>query len=219
VDESDYGLGILEPGTFRFIGGFAGKPGGGGPKDDPTGYIAPLQNEILDHNIACDYNYTLILGRLEEIRKFVYQHSRKQTPPDYRFKTDRQHWYYHNATDTGWPVQGELNVRLENNDPQLLGPEEFWRAEEAPRLFIKAACNVAQPSARVFWSRSDKPAFSEDQSVSFEMVPDGKFHTYEANLASSPEYRGTITGLRFDPVPEGKAGEFIRIKSISFKGP
>ena len=219
LDETDFGVGIWEPDTFNFIGGFYGKPGAGGPKDDPTGYIAPLQNEILDFNITSEYSYTLIVGRLEDIRKFVYQHSGKTTTPDYQFKHDRQHWYYHHASDTGWPIRGQLEVQLEGNHPQLLGPAGFWQAEDAPRLFIQAACKVSQPRARIFWSRWDNPAFSESQSVNFEMIPDGKFRTYEVKLAASPEYRGSITGLRFDPVPAGKPGEFIRIKTISSKRP
>ena len=51
------------------------------------------------------------------------------------------------------------------------------------------------------------------------IVPDDNFHTYEFDLASSPEYRGIITGLRFDPVPAGRKGDYIRIKSISFTKP
>lgn len=52
--------------------------------------------------------------------------------------------------------------------------------------------------------------------MKFGLVPDGNFHTYVVDLGSSPEYRGAITGLRFDPVPAGRAGDFIRVKSISF---
>jgi hypothetical protein len=216
LDERDYGLGIWEPGTFKFIGGFAGKPGAGEPKDDPTGYIAPLQDEVLDHNIDCEYNYTLILGSLGQIREFVNQHASRPKPPIFHFKKDRQHWYYHDAVDTGWPIRGELNVRLDGSYPQLISPTGFWRAKEAPVLRVEAACNVTRPGAKVFWSRFDKPGFSENQSVSFQLIADGKFHVYHVNLASCSDYQGTITGLRFDPVPGGTPGDFIRIKSISF---
>jgi hypothetical protein len=218
LNERDYGVGIWEPGTFKFIGGFAGKPGSGGPKDNPTGYIAPLQDEILDYNIDCEYNYTLIVGNLERIREFVTHHSNKQTPPpSYRFKKDRQHWHYQNAVDTGWPIRGELNVKLETARPQLIGPKSFWRAADAPKLYIEAACQTSQPHAKVLWTRFDQPNFSDSQSVDFELIPDGKFHVYKLDLAGSVEYRKVITGLRFDPVPVGTPGDYIRIKSISFE--
>jgi len=217
VNKRDEGLGTWEPGIFKFIGGFAGKPGAGGPKDDPTGYIAPLQDEILDYNIDCDYEYTLIVGTLERIREFVVENSKKPMPPNYRFKKDRQHWYYRNAVDNGWPIRGELNLRLETTNPQLIGPAEFWTAAEAPSLFIEAACKASQPHATILWTRFDQPIFSKTQSIDFSLIPDGKFHVYEVNLASSAEYRAMITGLRFDPVPSGSPGDYIRIRSISFK--
>jgi hypothetical protein len=217
VDDHDYGLGIWEPGTFQFIGGFAGKPGVGGPKDAPTGYIAPLQEETLDYNIDCEYNYTLIVGSLGAIREFVVRHSTKPKPPDYRFAKDRQHWNCQDAVDSGWPIRGELNVRLDSGQPRLISPLSFWRATDAPRLWIQAACKVTQQGAKIFWSRFDNSGFNENQSVAFQLIPDGKYHTYELSLASSSEYRGLITRLRFDPVPAGAAGDYIRIKSISFK--
>ena len=69
VDEDDWGLGVWHPGVFRFSGGFAGKPGQAGPQDSPTGYLAPHRQEILDHNLRHEYEYILILGKLDAIRR------------------------------------------------------------------------------------------------------------------------------------------------------
>lgn len=33
----------------------------------------------------------------------------------------------------------------------------------------------------------------------------------------SANYKGTITGLRFDPIPEGREGDEVTISSISWK--
>lgn len=33
VREDDFGVGIWSPGSYQYTGGFAGKPGQGGPKD------------------------------------------------------------------------------------------------------------------------------------------------------------------------------------------
>jgi len=51
VDDNDFGLGVWNPGASEIGGGFAGKPGKGGPHDGPTGYIAPDPPEIIDWNI------------------------------------------------------------------------------------------------------------------------------------------------------------------------
>ena len=63
------------------VGGFAGQPGVGGPKDAPTGYIAPLHEEIIDWNIDYDYRYTLVVGSLSEIRDAIYALAPKPAPP------------------------------------------------------------------------------------------------------------------------------------------
>jgi hypothetical protein len=219
VNDAGWGLGVWEPGIYTFIGGFAGKPGAGGPKDGPTGYIAPLHQEILDHNIDYDYHYVLILDSLEGIRRYVYNHAARPAPPDYVFTQDRQHWHYVNATDSGWPVHGELKVLMEKDDPQMIGPAGFWKAADAPRLYVRAAFHTGAGQATVFWSRADSQSFADAKTCSFNIIPDGQFHTYEVNLAASPEYHGAITRLRLDPEPAGKAGDFVEVKSIGFHKP
>jgi len=216
VNDANWGLGIWHPGIYSFIGGFAGKPGAGGPKDDPTGYIAPLHTEIIDHNIQYTYAYVLILDTLDQIRDYVYHHTPKPAPPDYRFARDRQHWHYVNAVDTGWPIRGELNIKLETGHPQLIGPDGFWPAESAPRLTLQAAFHTGQPHATLYWKRFDDPTFSASKSLTFSILPDGKVHAYTIDLSSSPEYRGAITGLRLDPATNGTPGAFVRIKAIFF---
>ncbi|HEX2973877.1 MAG TPA: hypothetical protein VHP11_16205 [Tepidisphaeraceae bacterium] len=217
VNDNDWGLGIWHPGAYKFIGGFAGKPGQGGTHDDPTGYIAPLQEEIIDHNIEYAYQYVLILGSLQEIRQYVYQNAQRPVPPAWRFEKDRQHWQYRDAIDTGWPIQGELHVLLEGQRPQLIGPAGFWLAKGAPKLRIEAACHTQRTQATVGWKRFDEDHFTPGKSVTFAIKPDGQYHTYEIDLSASPEYRGAITGLRLEPVPAGGKGEWIKIKSISFR--
>jgi hypothetical protein len=219
VNDDGWGLGVWNPNCYQYIGGFAGKPGAGGPKDDPTGYVAPTRAEILDHNVRHEYEYTLILGKLDAIRDYVVKHAEKPTPPAYRFKADRRGWSYVNATDAGWPIEGELNVTLDKEDPQLVGPSGFWPAADAPTLFVEAAFTTAQTTARVFWATHEEPFFTEKKSVSFPVKGDGQLRTYEVKLADSEHYRGAVVGLRLDPVAAGQKGDRVRIKSISFTKP
>jgi hypothetical protein len=216
VNDEDWGLGVFHPGVFSFIGGFHGTPNTGGPKDNPTGYIAPIRKEILDYNIAYEYEYTLIIGTLKEIRAYAVSRRPRDTRPDYHFRRDRQHWTYSNASDTGFPVQSALRIRLGRDDPQMIGPEQWWQAKEVPTLYLRAAFRTTQTRAEVFWSVPGE-GFSAERSLTFEIIPDGKFHIYAIDLASSPKYTGTITGLRLDPVPSGARGETMDIASLSWR--
>jgi hypothetical protein len=214
VNDAGWGLGVWNPQCLEFNGGFVGKPGTGGAKDAATGYVGPIRKEIIDHNIQHEYRYTLILGDLKTIRDWVYAHSAKPQPPGYHFDRDRQGWYYVNATDTGWPIHGGLNIQLPGGDPQLIGPKSFWRAEDAPMLHIHAALKSERTQGEIFWKCIDDE-FTQQRALSVPLVGDGQFRTYEIRLSDSPDYKGVITGLRFDPIPTGKEGDWIEIKSIS----
>jgi hypothetical protein len=215
VNDGGFGLGVFHPDVYTFIGGFHGKPGVGGPKDGSTGYISPVRHEILDHNIRYSYECRLIVGTLDQIREYAYAH-RPESRPSYQFIRDRQHWTCINSTSGGFPLREHLRVALDQNDPQLIGPPGFWRAEDVPKLYVCGAWHTRQTQAQFFWSIPGQ-GFSASRSVGFAVRNDGEYHTYEVNLSGAQEWRGPITGLRFDPVPSGSKGEFIDLKYISFQ--
>lgn len=217
VNDHGWGVGVVHPGIYSFIGGFHGKPGRGGPKDNPTGYIAPVRREILDHNIVYEYEYALVLGTLEEIRDYATAHRVKDGRPDHRFDRDRGHWIYSNAADAGFPLEGGLRVRPKGEDPQLIGPEQWWEADSAPKLFIRATYRAKPGKAAIYWTTTDKPRFSPERRVEFDIKPDGESHVYELDLASHPFYQGTITRLRFDPIESGAEDAEATIEFISWK--
>jgi len=218
VGDDDWGLGIWKPGNYAFVGGFAGKPGKGGTKDNPTGYISPLQSEIMDHDIEYEYEYVLILGTLKEIRQYVYDHAEKKPPPpDFLFEKSREHWHFMDARDQGWRPRGELHLDLEGNDPQIVSPTGFWRAEDAPKLYLRAAFATKQSKAQLFWRGHGDGGFSGEKYVGFDIEPDGKYRTYEIDLASFPLYKGAIIRYRLDPVPSAEKGEFVKIRFLSVR--
>src|SRR5207244_11943925 len=116
--------------------------------------------------------------------------------PDFRFQGSRDHWTYVNATDHGWPVQGNVTVDLSQNDPQLLGPQELWPAGVST-VYIRAAYNgPVQGNAELYWHGAGG-TFSAAQRATFPIIADGRFHTYAAVLPGAAAQR--ITQLRFDP--------------------
>jgi len=217
VDDDDWGLGVIHPRVVRFLGGFQGKPNTGGPDDDPTGYVAPVRQEILDHNIVYECRCTLVLDSLRKIRQEAYRQRPKSSAPDYCFTKDRQHWWLVNTEDTGLPMKECWRLKVEKDDPQMLGPEGCWQAMDAPTIFIRAAYRTTNRTAELFWETAEKPGFRGEQSVKFTIVPDGKFRTYEVDLSSSVTYRGTIRRLRFDPVETGRPGETVDVEFIFAK--
>ena len=56
-------------------------------------------------------------------------------------------------------------------------------------------------------------SYSGDMVVPFKINNDGEFHEYVLNLSSVPNYKGTVTGLRFDV--GSQVGETVEIKDIS----
>jgi hypothetical protein len=219
VDEKDWGLGLIRPGMIRFLGGFHGESGRGGAQDDPTGYLAQVQREILDANIVYEYSYTLVLDNVINIRKAA-EAARVKTPsPDYHFARDRQHWWFLNAEDSGYPVQGHLHLKLEKDDPQMHGPEELWDAAKVPVLYIRAAYQTKNTQAEIFWETTEQEGFGPERRVGFTIVPDGTMRTYEVPLKDSAAYHGQIRRLRLDPAGTGGPGEWVDVESISGSKP
>lgn len=227
VDALDWGLGVVHPGVVRFLGGFYLTPGKGGPHDPPTGYVSPVRPEMLDHDAVYEYEYVLVLDTLPKIRETAYRLRPKSSAPDDRFGGEslgdgggRRHWRLAHAFDDGAPRgEGGWKVRLDQPDPQLLGPESAWRAEEAPKLYLDAAFHTKQSTAELYWSRHDAPGFAAERSVRFDVQPDGKRRVYAIDLAASPEYRGLIAGIRLDPVASGGPREFVEVFSLSHRAP
>ena len=222
VNETDWGLGIYKPKNLLFIGGFVGKEGSGGTNDSPTGYIAPLHTEILDHNITYDYSYTLILGSLKEIRSYAVEQGKDASPPDWRFERDRQHWRYHAAdkkgTDEGWPIKGFIQLDLSKPGMTAFSSPTVWHAKNAPVLHVEAAFKTAQKKSMVAWTTynagNHNPSHTRENGVPFDVKGDGKFRTYTIDLASVRSYTGALSYLILKPVLKPEKGAWVKVKRV-----
>lgn len=216
LDGKDNGLGLITPGRVFFTGGFAGKPGSGGTHDNSTGYLAGQGQEILDANITYEFQYELVAGSLEEIRDRARTHCNEKLP-SWRFEGSRRGWHYRNASDRGWPIEEWLDVRLEEEDPQLFSPYTFWQAEKAPLIEIDAAFQTGADTALLFWQHHGAKAPVPENRIRFPIVPDGKFRCYEIDLREASTYDGPMVRLRLDPADSGRPSDFVRIRSIRLK--
>jgi hypothetical protein len=216
LNENNYGLGVWNEDVQDFSGGYYGDSTfKGDSKSLATGYISPNHLDVLDHNIVYDYQYTLVLGTLEQIRGYVYQHSTKKGLPSFKFNNSRMHWYYENTTDAGWPIKSELDIHL-NDKAAMLSPDLFWRAADAPILIFEAAYTGNVSSARIYWKPLNKD-FNERYSLDFNIIPDGKYHVYHVPLNSSTNYSGTFEALKIllNASSLSSASGIVRVKSIT----
>lgn len=140
-------------------------------------------------------------------------------PPSWTFAANRQGWHYQNASDTGWPVKDHLHVLFEKDDPQLVSPQAFWKAEESPFLIMEAAFHTTQKQGVVMWQPHGQAGFAAKAAVTFPVQADGEFHTHVIRLADSPDYRGGMIRLRLDPVGQGEAGAWMKLRSIRLATP
>jgi hypothetical protein len=214
VRDDDFGLGVWSPGTYTFIGGFAGEPGRGGPKDSPTGYIAPIRTEILDHNIQYSYDYVLIVGQLDAIREYVRKNSEGRRSLNYVFHQNRQSWTLHGCADDGWPLDGNWTVHPKGQDSRIVGPDAFWLAEKVPSIYVRAAFDSQQDTATLAWERLD----GTNGEYRFPVQPDGEMRTYEVKLAAAPKYAGPCKRLilRLDNADDQRT---IRLEYIGVEQP
>ncbi len=217
VNKQNRGLGIWEPTAVQFSGGFAGAPGSGGPHDNPTGYLAPNQMEILDHDIVFQYDYTLIVGSLKQIRSYVYSHTpseSKQPLPNYKFSKSRSNWFYGNASDTGWPISRQLKVLPKSDNPQIIGPLDLWHAQSSDVLIVRMAIKGGTGNARLFYRPFNQPNFDAEHSIQFAVKADGFYHSYRIPLTNAAGYTGAMIQLRLDPYVTHHETSWVKISQI-----
>ncbi|MFD1143762.1 hypothetical protein ACFQ4C_21720 [Larkinella insperata] len=216
VNDDNYGLAIWNEAVQGFSGGFFGDQSfRGGSKDISTGYISPVNVEVLDHNITYEYTYSLILGTVDQIRAHVYKNRSAGGLPCYTFRKDRQHWVYENTTDAGWPIRNGL-LPKPAKEAAMRSPYTFWQAEKAPRLVVEAIHPPGGASKITVYWRPLNGGFDAHNSREFTVIPDGKPHTYTIPLHQSDSYKGPMSGLRIS-LPAGNdasSPKRIQIKSV-----
>ncbi len=106
-----------------------------------------------------------------------------------------------------------LTGEATGRDPILYGPGVEIEADGVQHLVIRMRCNTAD-FAQLFWSTATSSQ-SQGNSVRFPVIGDGKFHDYEVDMSQSPQWRGLITSLRFDPLT--KQGAKFSVDFIQFR--
>ena len=145
VNNEDCGLGIWMPSTTQFSTGSYESDGTGGPKDNPTAYISPHHEEILDHDIQYSFDYVLIVGTVEEIRAAAVAREKARTDLySWRFDGCRGHFWYKGITDAGIPGKnGCLDFAFAAGNVLVAPPQHIPAGKS--RLVLDAAIEGDAP--------------------------------------------------------------------------
>ncbi|MEI6502310.1 MAG: glycoside hydrolase family 99-like domain-containing protein, partial [Armatimonadota bacterium] len=121
----------------------------------------------------------------------------------------RQSWDFNDGTQ-GWgqlmgtrayaAKDGVLSFAAASNDPAISTRiAAGLLAAKFHKLTIRMKVEGAQEgdNAQLFWSASD--TMTEPNSLRFKLATDGQWRDYVIDLDTTPNWRGKITGLRFDP--------------------
>ncbi len=93
---------------------------------------------------------------------------------------------------------GALSMRTTGADPYLVRSALSVPARSVKALRIRMRVTRGDGSAEVFWQSDLSPTWGADQARKFRIPADGKWHEVGIPLRDHPEWRGTITALRFD---------------------
>ena len=118
------------------------------------------------------------------------------------------------ATDGGFPLNGEWRIKFGMSKPHLASAIQCWRAESAPSMELEIDYHGQATTARIYWQRLDDDKCDTRKSLALDLNPDGKVHKYHLDLASSWEYRDLIIGVAIEPVAQPRPGEEMAIRSI-----
>jgi hypothetical protein len=224
LDRQGRGLGLHKPNDFRFqTNGYPNATRVGGEYAIESNYMNSNSFLLIDHNGQYEYEYSLVVGSLADIRQFAYSQPRPSTAPNYRFTQDRQGWYYYNARDKGWPVQNELTVYWQRADSskanfRVCSPLVFWRATDLPKIYVKAAFQTKATQARLVWRKPDDIDFYDvpERSLDFPIVGDGQVRTYELTLTGRNGWDGIVNQIcLLNPQNNLEKGSIMRLLSVT----
>lgn len=229
LNEKGRGVGLFRRNEFRYRTAGFGVPKVGGEFDQSSGYMNSDGFLLIDHNGQYEFEYTLVVGSLADIRQYAYSQPRPASAPDFRFVQDRQGWYYYNTRDRGWPIQNELNVSWSRVDTtkgnfRIKSPVVFWRAADVQKIYVRAAFTSRATTARLSWRKPDEFDFfvMDGRHIDFPIVGDGQFRTYEIDLSRAAGWDGVVAQISLDPSPGQtiyEKGSRVRIQSITASRP
>jgi hypothetical protein len=114
----------------------------------------------------------------------------------------------------GWtPSKGFAASQLDGNawgfdpavDPFLLSPVLDVPSGEYLYVMVRIFSHATDTTGTIYFTTASSPDFDETKSVDFAVINDGAWHDIIVDMGSNPNWQGTITRLRVDPIGNGNA--------------
>jgi hypothetical protein len=212
VNGQNFGFAVYSPPRTVFAGGLHGSPGGR-EEDSSTCYLAPLEAVSLAKTSIYDYDYYLTVGTLGEMRHDIYELDRRLPAG----RTSEETWGFNvDGNFRGWAtsasvarervVSGSLEGTDANNDPFVVSPTIGKSASSLNKVVVQLRNDTSSTRAQLFFQTLASGYWSRSKSTSVAIQPHSDFARYTFDMSSIPDWRGTITKLRLDPV--AAAGSF-----------
>lgn len=229
LNKDSRGVGLYRSNEFRYRTAGFGQPGVGGEFDVTSTYTNSDSFILIDHNGVYEFEYTLVVGSLADIRQFAYAQPRPSAGPNFKFTQDRQGWYYFNARDRGWPINNELAIKWQRVDTtqadfRVASPMVFWRTSDVPTIYLQGAFTTKATSIRLTWRKPDESDFFgvPGRYVDIPIIGDGQYRTYTVSMAGLSGWDGIVTQLSLNAPPDQvqfEKGSIARIRSITMTRP
>lgn len=128
---------------------------------------------------------------------------------------NRQGWTSTNMSNDNGPMGNIWTFVTSKNDPYITSPDFEAPASAFSKVSVKIANQNTNTEGKIYFKTAEENYYSEDKSVSFECTEGGGWFTHKVKMTTNPKWKGTITGIRVDPVSSGTGGslgiDYVRL--------
>ena len=152
-------------------------------------------------------------------RRFNYRYDNGLYSALFNTNGNFEGWVLQHSLGGGVVSGGKLSCNVTGADPYMVKSSVALNPAFNRYLYLRMKNGTPGSSASFYWITSAAPAWNESRSVHFAIVPyDAVFRDYWVDLSQHPNWTGTVTGLRVDPVANANSGpiEVDRITLNSF---
>jgi hypothetical protein len=148
-----------------------------------------------------------------EIGNFSLKQYTAQNPKPYEFNQDHDTEGWLRISDlnqfNNGPSNGKWILSSFGNDPQLLSPVLMIDTSIVKKIIINMVTDrLADNHFQLFWSINSVGLFSENDSISIQMMNDGNWREYILDLSNNSNWDGITRRLRIDLVQKGNGAAF-----------